>query len=112
MSLNPNYRYFNKSTAIQNAENNEALRTNSPIVQAVPKEFDINQKDNQNEKEEVITPSKENDDREAPKLQPALKSTNLTNKSASESPKMIPYSHKIKTKLIFQERSPKVNGIN
>ncbi|CAG5098136.1 Oidioi.mRNA.OKI2018_I69.XSR.g15400.t2.cds [Oikopleura dioica] len=101
-------RYFNKSTAIQNAENNEVLLTNSPIVQAVPKEFDINQKDNQSEREpEIITPSKENDDREASKLQPALKSTNLTNKSAGESPKMIPYSHKIKTKLIFQERSPK-----
>jgi len=96
-------RYFNNSSVIQNQEKRE---NETPAHKMVDSEHKNNFKQKVEtkikEKEEELMKSSPQRTEEVYK-RPETAEDN----SARGSPKIIPYSHKIKTKLIFQDKSPK-----
>ena len=83
----------------------------NPFVEVIRKQLDSDHKDDLKHRLEVIIKKKEDlikeENQEVTK--PIPKKTEMTeDKSNSESPKIMPYSHKITTKLRFQDKSPKV----
>ena len=103
---------MNNSSVIQNQEKKEnETPAHNPFVQVIRKQLDSEPKNIfkhkleskiKEKEEELLNSSAQRGEEISKKPEPAEDS------STRDSPKIIPYSHKIKTKLIFQDRSPKV----
>ena len=99
------WRHLNTSSVIQNQEKEENKNpADNPFVQVIRKQLASEHKNNFKHKLENKIREKEEEliNCSSQRVEEAQDS------STKGSPKVIPYSHKIKTKLIFQDKSPKV----